>query len=101
MKDPRSTRPLRDPRTTGFEAQDALVAGGAGEAPDPRGEFVRQHGEDWYRIRAFDRMPPCLMNVPTDTDLWMFISSAGGLTAGRRDPAGAPVAYDAVDRLHD
>ena len=65
------------------------------------GGMVKLEGEDHFRISAFDEMPPFLVNLPTDTDLWMFISSAGGLTAGRRDPDGAIFPYETVDRLHD
>ncbi len=75
-------------------------AGGAAAAVE-RAAFERRDGESWARIEGFDGRPPFLMNVPTDTDLWMFLSSAGGLTAGRRDPDGALFPYDTVDRLHD
>jgi hypothetical protein len=67
----------------------------------PVGGFVDLDGERWYRIRDVDRMAPFFMNLPTDTDLWMFISSTGGLTAGRRDADGALFPYETVDRLHD
>ncbi len=70
-------------------------------ATEPTGGFVTLDGEPYYRIRAYDRLPPFLVNLPTDTDLWMFVSSAGGLTAGRRDPDGALLPYETVDRLHD
>ncbi len=53
------------------------------------------------RIAGHDRMPPFLMSIPSACDLWMFISSAGGLTAGRVDPDGSLFPYDNVDRLHD
>lgn len=67
----------------------------------PQGEFLTLDGEAHYRISAIDSLSPFLMNIPTDTDLWMFISSTGGLTAGRRDPDGALFPYETVDRLHD
>ena len=67
----------------------------------PECDFVSLDGEDYIRISAVDALPPFLMNLPTDTDLWMFISSTGGLTAGRRDPDGALFPYETVDRLHD
>jgi hypothetical protein len=67
----------------------------------PRGEFVLRGSEAGYEIRGYDRMPPFLISLPTDTDLWMFISSSGGVTAGRRDPDGALLPYETVDRLHD
>ncbi len=67
----------------------------------PAGAFTTLDGEPYYRIAGFDRMPPFLMSIPSDTDLWMFLSSAGGLTAGRVDPDGSLFPYDTVDRLHD
>ncbi|NOT33097.1 MAG: hypothetical protein HOP12_02895 [Candidatus Eisenbacteria bacterium] len=57
--------------------------------------------EDYFRIHTVDALPPFLMNLPTDTDLWMFVASNGGLTAGRRDPEGAVFPYETVDRLYD
>ena len=40
-------------------------------------------GEVHYRIAAYQRLAPFLVSLPSDTDLWMFIASGGGLTAGR------------------
>ena len=67
----------------------------------PSSEFVTLDGEPYSLISAVDALPPFLMNIPTDTDLWMFISSNGGLTAGRHDPDGALFPYETVDKLHD
>jgi len=67
----------------------------------PACEFVSLDGEGYSRISAAESLPPFLRNLPTDTDLWMFVSSTGGLTAGRRDPDGALFPYETVDRLHD
>ena len=63
--------------------------------------FALLEGEPCAVVREFDQLAPFLVNLPTDTDLWMFVSSAGGLTAGRRDPDGALFPYETVDRLHD
>jgi hypothetical protein len=62
---------------------------------------VTLDGETYYRIAGVDRMPPFLTSVASDTDLWMFVASRGGLTAGRRDADGALFPYETVDRLHD
>ncbi len=64
-------------------------------------ESVTIDGESYAMIHDVDAMPPFLMNLATDTDLWMFINSAGGLTAGRRDPDGAIFPYETVDELED
>ena len=67
----------------------------------PVGGFVTLDEEDYYRIAAYDRMAPFLMSLPSDTDLWMFVASGGGLTAGRVDPEGSLFPYVTVDMLHD
>ncbi|MGM0617389.1 MAG: hypothetical protein ACQEUI_04510, partial [Actinomycetota bacterium] len=46
------------------------------------------------------RMAPFLTTVVSDSDLWMFVSSAGSLTAGRRDADHAFLPYETDDRLH-
>ncbi len=69
--------------------------------PEPAGEFTLVDGEEYYRISAYDRLPPFLMSITSDADLWMFISSGGGLTAGRTDPDGSLFPYETVDKLHD
>ena len=68
---------------------------------EPTGAFVTLDGEDYYRIADYDRMRPFLMSLTSDTDLWMFVTSGGGLTAGRVDPDGSLFSYETVDRLHD
>jgi hypothetical protein len=70
-------------------------------ADAPAGAFVERDGECHYRISAFHRMPPFLMTLASDTDLWMFVTSGGGLTAGRVDAQGSFFPYETVDKLHD
>ncbi len=65
------------------------------------GGLVAYAGSEWLRISDFDRLPPFLMSIPSDTDLWMFVSSGGGLTCGRADADGALFPYVTVDQLHD
>jgi len=67
----------------------------------PAGGFVEVDGEPWYRIAHHDRLAPFLMSVVSDTDLWMFLASNGGVTAGRVDPDGALFPYETEDRLYD
>jgi len=71
--------------------------------PAPRaaaGDFVRLDGELYACITASHRLPPFLMSLATDTDLWMFVASTGGLTAGRVDPDGALFPYRTEDALY-
>lgn len=72
-----------------------------GARPGPAGGFTTLDGQRYYRLAYVHRMPPFLMSVPSDTDLWMFITSDGGLTAGRVDPDGSLFPYETADKLHD
>jgi len=73
----------------------------AGWPVSPTGEFVVLDGETHYRIAAYHRMDPFLVSLASDSDLWMFVASGGGLTAGRVDAEGALFPYRTVDQLHD
>ena len=64
------------------------------------GGLVEVDGEQWYRIDGVERMAPFLTTVVSDSDLWLFVSSAGPLTAGRRDADHAFLPYETDDRLH-
>jgi len=66
-----------------------------------RGNIVELNGEQYYRIENYDSMSPLFMNIVSDSDLWMFISSTGALTAGRRNPDNALFPYYNDDRIHD
>jgi hypothetical protein len=65
------------------------------------GEFCQFENEDFYKISNYDEMPPFFMNIVSDSDLWMFISSNGALTAGRKNPDHALFPYYTDDRIHD
>lgn len=67
---------------------------------EARGQFVDASGDTWYRIDQPDPQHPFFMTLAGDSDLWAFISSAGSLTAGRRDPDGAFFPYETVDKIH-
>jgi hypothetical protein len=57
-------------------------------------------GADHYRIDGVEEMEPFLMTVVSDSDLWMFVSSTGALTAGRVDADHAIFPYETDDRIH-
>jgi len=65
------------------------------------GEIIELDGEEFYRISAFDEMPPFFISVVSHSDHWMFISSKGGLTCGRRNPENALFPYYTDDKIHD
>lgn len=62
--------------------------------------FTTVGGEEFYCIPGYDELRPFLMSIVSDGDLWMFVSSRGGLTAGRCSPDRAIFAYETDDRLH-
>jgi len=65
------------------------------------GEFVDVDGERYYAIRNVDKMPPFFVSVISSADHWLFVSSSGGLTAGRVSPDTALFPYLPVDRIHE
>ena len=75
--------------------------GGAEPAPAVTGGFVERDGCTWYRIRGVDLLPPFLTSVASGSDHWLFASSRGPLTAGRRDVHSALFPYRTEDALHD
>jgi hypothetical protein len=75
------------PRTSSL----AAVTGGLVDAFDGR----------YYRIGQVDALPPFFMSLVSASDLWLFVGSNGGLTAGRVDAEDALFPYEAVDRLYD
>jgi hypothetical protein len=65
------------------------------------GGFSDGGSERWYRISDVDALAPFLVALASDGDHWMFLSSTGALTAGRRSPDHALFPYTTDDRLHD
>ena len=65
------------------------------------GAFVELDGERFYKISNVDRMPDFFISLVSASDQWMFISSNGSLTAGRKNPEGALFPYYSEDKIHD
>ena len=65
------------------------------------GEFVTIHDEKYYKISHYDQMPNFFMTLVSDSDHWMFISSNGSLSAGRKDRDNALFPYYGHDKIHD
>ncbi|NOR35603.1 MAG: hypothetical protein GQ577_02545 [Woeseiaceae bacterium] len=68
---------------------------------DVSGEFLSIDGERYYAIRNVDRMPPFFISIASNSDHWLYVSSTGGLTAGRVSPETALFPYAPVDRIHE
>ncbi|MEQ8208280.1 MAG: hypothetical protein RH917_00490 [Lacipirellulaceae bacterium] len=65
------------------------------------GRFVQLDGQDFYEIDNYDLIRPFLMSVVSSGDHWMYLSSSGGLAAGRVSPETSLFPYETVDRLHE
>ena len=66
-----------------------------------KGGFTTINGEQFYRISNYDQMPDFFMTIVSDSDHWMFISSNGSLSAGRKDRDNALFPYYTDDKIHD
>ncbi|MDR9417379.1 hypothetical protein [Gracilimonas sp.] len=55
--------------------------------------------EEWFKISDFDEMRPFFMSIVSDSNHWMFISSNGGLTAGRKNAEHALFPYYTDDKI--
>ncbi len=66
-----------------------------------RGVIRRRSGENWYEIHRADEMSPFLMTMASDSNHWLFLSSNGGMTAGRVNPEKALFPYHTQDKLED
>lgn len=71
------------------------------ESRAAEGEFIELNGERMYRISDYDAMEPFFMTLLSHSDHWLFISSAGALSAGRKSPDQALFPYYTVDKIHD
>ncbi|MDH3785955.1 MAG: hypothetical protein OEV00_11590, partial [Acidobacteriota bacterium] len=69
--------------------------------PAGGGEWVDRDGERFYKIANYHTMPPFFVSVLSGYDHWLFVSSTGGLTCGRRDPENALFPYCTDDKIHD
>lgn len=65
------------------------------------GEFVKINNQDFYKINNYDQMRPFFIGVVSDSDHWLYTSSKGGLSAGRKNPGNALFPYYTDDKIHD
>ena len=64
-----------------------------------KGALVEFENEKYYKISNSDAMRPFFMSIVSESDHWMFISSNGGLTAGRRNAESALFPYYTDDKI--
>ncbi|TLX74942.1 hypothetical protein E9993_11150 [Labilibacter sediminis] len=68
---------------------------------DVEGEFVEIANEKFYKISHYNQMADFFMSIVSDSDHWMFLSSNGSLSAGRKNRNNALFPYYTVDKIHD
>lgn len=62
-------------------------------------EEVKKGNDIFYKISNADQMPPFFMTIVSDSNHWMFISSNGGLSAGRKNSEFALFPYYTDDKI--
>ncbi|PWH83937.1 hypothetical protein DIS18_05125 [Algibacter marinivivus] len=66
---------------------------------DIEGGLVTFNNETYYKISNSDKMRPFFMSIVSDSNHWMFISSNGGLTAGRKNAEFSLFPYYTDDKI--
>ncbi len=62
-------------------------------------DHIAIKGEHYFKISNSDTLRPFFMSIVSDSDHWMFISSNGGLTAGRKNAEYALFPYYTDDKI--
>ncbi len=77
--------------STSFQASDKKI----------NGSFITLDGVEYYKISNYNHMDPFFISVVSDSDHWLYISTKGGLSAGRKNPENALFPYYTDDKIHD
>lgn len=62
---------------------------------------VKLEGEQYFKIANSDAMRPFFMSIVSDSNHWLFISSNGGLSAGRKNAEYALFPYYTDDKISE
>lgn len=66
----------------------------------PDGDVIELDDLSWVAVPRIDRLQPFLVSVVSPSDHWLYLSTGGGLTAGRVDPESCLFPYVTDDQLH-
>lgn len=61
--------------------------------------IVNYENEMYFKISDHDRLRPFFMSIVSDSNHWMFVSSNGGISAGRKNPEYALFPYYTDDKI--
>ena len=92
-RDPREAQPDSHPP----HATPTVDSGGT----DATGSFVDLDHDRYAVIRGTSALAPFFMTVAGASDMWLFLSSGGGVTAGRRNASHAVFPYSTDDKIVD
>jgi len=62
-------------------------------------QYIETRGDRYFKILDCDALRPFFMSIVSDSDHWMFISSNGGLSAGRKNADHALFPYYTDDKI--
>lgn len=62
---------------------------------------VMIQNESFFKIENYDHMLPFFMTIVSAYDFWLFVSSTGGVTMGRKDADNALFPYYTDDKIHE
>ena len=62
-------------------------------------QYVQWNNEGYFKISNSDLLRPFFMSIVSDSNHWMFISSNGGLTAGRKNAQYSLFPYYTDDKI--
>lgn len=62
--------------------------------------FVNINGKEYCKISDYDQIKPFLFTLATSSDLWIHLSTYGGITAGRESSNASVFPYVPEDILH-
>ncbi len=65
------------------------------------GSFVTIGNKEFYKISNYDLMRPFFISLVGHSDHWLFISTTGGLSAGRKNSESALFPYYTDDKIED
>jgi len=69
------------------------------EEKEIKGTLISFDNETYYKISNSDQMRPFFISLISNSNHWMFISSNGGLSAGRKDSDHALFPYYTDDKI--
>ncbi|MGK0447399.1 MAG: hypothetical protein ACJA2M_001173 [Polaribacter sp.] len=69
------------------------------QVQEVKGEMINLDNEVYYKITNSNEMRPFFMSIVSDSNHWMFISSNGGLTAGRKNSEYSLFPYYTDDKI--